>query len=75
MTSIYMESLVEVCDASHKTYSTPRKGAVLLKEDGDGCWTIDSYIGPEYVQAHNLQPISKAKARQLVEERGGFLME
>ena len=75
MNSIYMESLVEVCDAHRRTYSTPRKGAVLLKEDRDGCWAIDSYVGPEYVEENNLQPISKAKARQLVEERGGFLME
>jgi len=72
---MYMETLVEVCDATHKTYSTPKKGAVRLKEDSDGCWAIDSYVGPEYIEAQNLQPISKAKARQLVEERGGFLME
>ena len=72
---MYMESLVEVCDATHKTYSIPRKGAVLLKEDNEGCWIIASYIGPEYIDRHQIKPLAKAKVRQLIEERGGFLME
>lgn len=72
---MYMETLVEVCDATHKTYKSPKKGAALLKEDNDGCWMIASYIGPEYIDRHQIKAISKAKARQLIEERGGFLAE
>lgn len=72
---MYMETLVDVCDGKHITYSTPRKGAALLKEDNDGCWTIISYVGPEYIAEHDIKPMAKAKVRQIVEAQGGFLME
>lgn len=70
-----MQTLVDVCDGKKLKYSTPRKGAALLKEDNDGCWIILSYVGPEYIQEHQLEVLPKASVRQLIHEQGGLLIE
>ena len=71
---MYMKFTVSFCDASQKTYSSPKEGAVLLKHNGDGAWEIVSQIGPEYLEAQGIKPLSKEKCRMEIEGRGGFLL-
>ena len=70
---MYMQSIVNFCDATQKTYPSPQKGAVLLKDDGDGCWQVASNVGPEYIERNGIKPLSKEKCRMEIESRGGVL--
>lgn len=69
-----MQYHVHYCDATQKTYSTFQEGAVLLKDNGDGAWEIVSQVGPEYLEAQGIKPLSKEKCRMEIEGRGGFLL-
>ena len=71
---MYMKYQVNYCDATQKTYSSPKEGAVLLKDNGDGAWEIVSHIGPEYLSSHDIKPLTKEKCRMEIEGRGGFLL-
>ena len=68
-----MESVVSFCDGYQKKLPAPEKGAVLLKDVGDGCWEVVSYVCGDYVQSHGIKPLAKEKVRMMIEAKGGFL--
>ena len=73
MKTVYMQRVVNFCDGTQRTYSSPQKGAVMLKEGRNGDWKIESYVGPEYIQQHGIQPMSEEKVKILIEQKGGYL--
>ena len=73
MKSIYMKATVSRCDALQKNLPRPEEGAYLLIDDGAGCWTKDSEVCQEYIQAHGIQALNKEKCCMMIEAAGGFL--
>ena len=61
MKSIYMKATVSRCDALQKNLPRPEEGAYLLTDDGAGCWTKDSEVCQEYIQAHGIQALNTKK--------------
>ncbi len=70
---MYMEATVTVCDGYQKQLPSPEKGAVMLKDNGSGCWEIVSYVCGDYVETHGIKPLTKEKCRMMIESKGGFL--
>ena len=72
--TLYIKATVTRCDSKEQMLREPESGVIMISEDSkDGSWKATHEFGADHVKQYKIVGMTKEKAVQEVESKGGYL--
>jgi len=71
--TLYLKATVSRCDNKEQMLRQPEEGVIMVTEQKDGSWKATHEFGADHVRQHKIVGLTKEKAIQEVESKGGYL--
>jgi hypothetical protein len=71
--TLYIKATVTRCDSKEQILRTPEEGVQMISEMKDGSWKATHEFGADHVKQYKIVGMTKEKAVQEVESKGGYL--
>ena len=71
--TLYIKATVNRCDSKEQMLREPESGVLMISEQKDGSWKATHEFGADHVRQHKIVGMTKEKAIQELESKGGYL--
>ena len=71
--TLYIKATVTRCDSKEQLLKEPEEGVIMISESKDGSWKATHEFGADHVRQHKIVGLTREKAIQEVESKGGYL--